>query len=122
MNAENFTYWLQGFFELTDTDELTEDQVKTIKDHLALVFQKVTPDRSKKKAKKPIKDTGTLKREPSALETAIAINPEQARLNIEEAFRKRQEEERRNVRVTCDTKTYPSPTRWVGGGIGQKYC
>lgn len=39
MTPENFTYWLQGFFELTNTNELTEDQVKMIKQHLALVFK-----------------------------------------------------------------------------------
>lgn len=43
MNSEQFCYWLQGFFEMTDSKNLSEAQVKMIKEHLALVFQKVTP-------------------------------------------------------------------------------
>jgi len=47
MTPENFAYWLQGYFELTDDRlSLTNTQVDIIKDHLALVFTKVTPDRS----------------------------------------------------------------------------
>lgn len=42
MTSRNFTYWLQGFFELTDSDKLTEEQVRMIKEHLSLVFTKVT--------------------------------------------------------------------------------
>ena len=44
MNEENFTFWLQGFFELTDSKELTPAQVKMIKEHLVLVFVKETPE------------------------------------------------------------------------------
>lgn len=43
-NPEIFAYWLQGFFELTDATTLTPEQVKMIKDHLSLVFEKVTPE------------------------------------------------------------------------------
>lgn len=42
MNAENFAYWLKGFFELTNTTTLNENQIKMIKEHLNLVFNKVT--------------------------------------------------------------------------------
>lgn len=42
MNAEQFTYWLQGYAELT-TDTPSAEQWQSIKDHLALVFKKVTP-------------------------------------------------------------------------------
>lgn len=38
-----FAYWLQGFFELSNSTTLTEEQVAMIKAHLALVFEKVTP-------------------------------------------------------------------------------
>ena len=44
MSPENFTYWLKGFFELTDSKTLTEEQVKIIKDHLKLALTKVTPE------------------------------------------------------------------------------
>jgi hypothetical protein len=38
ISSENFTYWLQGFFELSNADSLTKEQVATIKLHLAMVF------------------------------------------------------------------------------------
>ena len=39
MTSKDFCYWLQGFFELSKTDEpLTPEQVRTIKNHLKLVF------------------------------------------------------------------------------------
>jgi hypothetical protein len=44
MTAENFAYWLQGFFEVSQADELTKEQVQEIKNHLKLVFNKVTPN------------------------------------------------------------------------------
>lgn len=43
MNAEKFTYWLQGFVELCPTGVPSEAQWSAIKDHLQLVFLKVTP-------------------------------------------------------------------------------
>jgi hypothetical protein len=42
MSPEQFCYWLQGFAELTD-DAPTSMQWSQIKDHLDLVFNKVTP-------------------------------------------------------------------------------
>ena len=41
MNPEQFTYWLQGFFELSEADLTPREQI--IKDHLKTVFHKVTP-------------------------------------------------------------------------------
>lgn len=49
MNSETFTYWLQGFVELSDSDNISEKQWLVIKDHLKLVFDKKTPDRSEPK-------------------------------------------------------------------------
>ncbi len=46
MTTEQFAIWLQGFFELSEEKKLSEKQVLIIKDHLALVFEKITPDRS----------------------------------------------------------------------------
>ena len=40
MTPENFVYWLQGYFELNDRDELTNEQVAIIKEHLGLCFEK----------------------------------------------------------------------------------
>jgi len=38
MTSRDFTFWLQGFFELTESNQLTERQVQLIKQHLNLVF------------------------------------------------------------------------------------
>jgi hypothetical protein len=44
LTPENFTFWLNGFFELSPVGQgLTPEQVQVIKDHLALVFEKKTP-------------------------------------------------------------------------------
>lgn len=43
MTPEQFCYWLQGMVEV-DVNTLTPLQVKAIKDHLNLVFKKVTPN------------------------------------------------------------------------------
>ena len=39
MRSDQFVFWLQGFFELSEPNTpLTEKQVQTIKNHLKLVF------------------------------------------------------------------------------------
>lgn len=43
MTPENFCYWLQGFFEINGAQSLDLAQTQVVKDHLALVFNKVTP-------------------------------------------------------------------------------
>lgn len=48
MTPENFCYWLQGFFEISGTTELTKEQVVMIEEHLQLIFNKQT--------KKSVKD------------------------------------------------------------------
>jgi len=53
MTAEQFTYWLQGFMELTSMNHLEPNQFQIIKDHLKLVFDKQTPDRSRPKPTLP---------------------------------------------------------------------
>jgi hypothetical protein len=42
MTAEQFAYWLQGYAELNDGPP-TAEQWQAIRDHLELVFNKVTP-------------------------------------------------------------------------------
>ena len=45
MDARDFTYWLNGHVEMNPTQEQpTPAQWKMIKEHLALVMTKVTPD------------------------------------------------------------------------------
>ena len=49
MNERDFVYWLQGFLELREGDDgLSERQVRIIRDHVELVFNKVTPERKAK--------------------------------------------------------------------------
>lgn len=53
MTPENFTYWLQGYFELLSVTEqgdiiLSAKQAMVIRDHLSLVFDKQTPNRIQK--------------------------------------------------------------------------
>jgi len=49
MDSEQFVYWLQGFFEIADigTSEdmegISPEQARIIRNHLDLVFNKVTP-------------------------------------------------------------------------------
>jgi len=44
MEAQQFCYWLQGFAELNNGVPPNDMQWKAIRDHLALVFNKVTPN------------------------------------------------------------------------------
>ena len=43
MTPEQFVYWLQGFVDTRDMESPSQDQWRMICDHLALVFNKVTP-------------------------------------------------------------------------------
>lgn len=38
MTSEQYVFWLQGFFELSESNTLSEKQVEVIKNHLKLVF------------------------------------------------------------------------------------
>lgn len=38
MTAENFCYWLQGLFELSQPVNLDEGQTRLVKQHLEMVF------------------------------------------------------------------------------------
>ena len=42
MTPDQFTYWLQGFAELNEAPP-TAEQWQSIREHLALVFEKRTP-------------------------------------------------------------------------------
>lgn len=46
MSPERFCDWLQGFVEISESDTISEKQWLVIKDHLKLVFDKVTPNRN----------------------------------------------------------------------------
>lgn len=38
MTPEAFTYWLAGYFEISNSEELTKPQINIIKDHINLVL------------------------------------------------------------------------------------
>lgn len=42
MQPENFVYWLQGYFELSNATCLDEQQIDIVREHLDLVFEKKT--------------------------------------------------------------------------------
>lgn len=48
MNYEQFAIWLHGFLEISNAETINKEQTQIIKDHLALLFEKKTPDRQKK--------------------------------------------------------------------------
>ena len=39
MTSRDFAYWLQGFFEIGNGEELTKEQTAMIKAHLNMVFK-----------------------------------------------------------------------------------
>lgn len=41
MKPEEFCYWLQGVFEMTDVQEFDEKQTATLKKHLDMVFEHI---------------------------------------------------------------------------------
>lgn len=43
MNESQFCWWLQGFMEIGKPYSLSAEQTQEIKNHLDLVFKKVTP-------------------------------------------------------------------------------
>lgn len=58
MTPEQFVYWLQGYLELAESQQLTSRQVKVIKEHLALVLKNVTDNGGKKRFQKAIEQLG----------------------------------------------------------------
>lgn len=46
MTERDFVYWLQGYLEISGSNEITPEQIQIIKDHIKLVLTKVTPDRN----------------------------------------------------------------------------
>ncbi len=48
MNSIDFCFWLQGFFEISGTNKVTEEQIDIIKKHLNLTFiHEIDPLREK---------------------------------------------------------------------------
>jgi hypothetical protein len=47
MEPRDFCYWLKGYLELEKPIWLDTPRLRIVSDHLELVFNKVTPDRTK---------------------------------------------------------------------------
>lgn len=56
MDAHNFAYWLNGFAELNGDTPPSKAQWKSIREHLGLVFEKVTPPVSHRTTQTPFID------------------------------------------------------------------
>lgn len=73
MTPEQFTYWLQGFVEIGG-GQPTNRQWEIIKDHLNLVFNKVTPNRNINYCYSPSPTTTTLNLYPNLGEKLCGNN------------------------------------------------
>ena len=60
MDGKDFCYWLRGYFEMTDSSNLSEQQVEVIKDHLKLIFKQETPNRQEAVVKGELKATNII--------------------------------------------------------------
>lgn len=72
MSPEQFIYWLNGFMEIADQKTIDENQVQIIKDHIALVLKKETPDR-KLEISSPLLQPGNIR--PRSCPTGGTLNP-----------------------------------------------
>lgn len=127
MNTENFVYWLQGFLELREDDKpLTPKQVQIIKDHLALVFTKETPDRKAEPEKEepdvwPSIDYNPFDR-PDVYCAPVTITPTvvPTKPDLNEIIKKiqRTQEEEKSIRVTCTTETPKKGVEYWSGRSG----
>lgn len=44
MSPENFCFWLNGYLEISNAKSLGEKETQEIRNHLKLVFTKLTPN------------------------------------------------------------------------------
>lgn len=57
MTSRDFAYWLQGFFEISENNMVTEHQVSIIKNHLNMVFKhEIDPSHGDKDHQKMLSD------------------------------------------------------------------
>lgn len=109
MNSEQFVYWLQGMLEYTDVSKLNTEDLKIklqgIKDHLKLVFTKVTPT--------PVEDKKTLTQIAKDISDGVKKESDEAR-RFREAVEDLQKPRREPLykipnfsRPSIDPKTWP---------------
>jgi hypothetical protein len=57
MQARDFVFWLQGFFEINEPQTINKQQVEIIKNHLNLVFKhEIDPSLNEGKTKEEVKE------------------------------------------------------------------
>jgi hypothetical protein len=57
MKSRDFCYWLQGLFELAEPGTLNEKQVRTIRNHLNMVFyHEIDPSYGGEEVQKTLND------------------------------------------------------------------
>ena len=76
MTPEQFIYWLQGFFEISNAETITKEQTEIIKNHLNLVFHheidpSYTPDPKKQQEMNNIHNGNKPPKFPSGNDTLI---------------------------------------------------
>lgn len=129
MTSTEFAFWLQGYLELREDDKpLTPKQVQIIKDHLALVFTKVTPDRKAEPSKDEEPDVWPSPgfdpfNRPDVYCAPVTVTPAilPEKLNVDEIVKKiqeKQQEDQKNIRVTCTTETPKRGVEYWSGRSG----
>lgn len=62
MTSRDFAYWLQGFFEISNANQITPEQTQVIKNHLNLVFKhEIDPSMGDEKHQKILNEIHNLK-------------------------------------------------------------
>lgn len=84
MTPEQFCYWLQGFIEIASDDlkNIDEKRIQIIKDHLDLVFHKVTPDRRQVLTEEIEKAKAVKKKRTAALDEVVDEIQRQRRSDV----------------------------------------
>ena len=97
MGHNEFTYWLKGFFELTDSKTLTPEQVGMIKEQLHLVFIKVAEVRTKPTPPptKMLREGEDPRKIVDWKDAVAKHHAEEARQDAEKAKQSREKEERK---------------------------
>jgi hypothetical protein len=66
MTSRDFVYWLQGFMEIADPKALTEEQIKTVRNHINMVFiHEIDPSYGDAKHQQKLQDAHDAKKEVS---------------------------------------------------------
>jgi len=127
MDAINFVYWMQGFLELGDIKKgMTPEQIQIVKDHIALVLHKVTPDRilhPKSNEQFPSVESNPLDSTFLNRDDLLCVNiqaPVETPVRQEESLKELSEQDQQKVSITArHAAFYPDPRARYRGA---RYC